>query len=151
MTPASPENQLSMLQAGDHLCLIYETEEERRNILIPFIRQGLEKNEKILYIADKTPAENIVERLLIQGFQVQPYLEKGQFQILEARDYCLTNGEFRPEDKIKKLEKAYEKALAEGYAGLRIIGEMTWVLSGIPGSGRLIEYEIKLNSFLPEK
>lgn len=32
-----------------------------------------------------------------------------------------------------------------GFSGSRACGEMTWVLRGIPGSERLLEYEVGLN------
>lgn len=46
---------------------------------------------------------------------------------------------------IKKLINETEKAISEGYPSLFITGEMTWVLKGIEGSERLIEYESRLN------
>jgi hypothetical protein len=35
----------------DHLCLIHETREEQFAAAIPFVRMGLERGEKCLYIA----------------------------------------------------------------------------------------------------
>ena len=49
---------------------------------------------------------------------------------------------------IALLRAEAERALAEGYSALRVTGEMSWVLRGLPGSERLIEYEAKLDGFL---
>jgi len=46
---------------------------------------------------------------------------------------------------ISLLITETEKAVAQGYPALRMTGEMTWVLRGLPGSERLLEYEAKLN------
>jgi hypothetical protein len=51
---------------------------------------------------------------------------------------------------IALLREETDKALAEGYAALRVTGEMTWALAGEPGSERLVEYESKLNHFFPD-
>ncbi len=48
---------------------------------------------------------------------------------------------------IETLKDAQEKALKEGYSGLRVTGEMSWSLKKIKGKRKLIEYEAKLNNF----
>jgi PAS domain-containing protein len=47
------------------------------------------------------------------------------------------------------LRAETKKAREQGYTALRVTGEMTWALRGLPGFERLIEYEIKLNEFFP--
>ena len=55
------ELRVSGLVPGDHLCHIYETEEEHRTWLMPFIRQGLKRGEKVVYIVDAhTPEEVLI-------------------------------------------------------------------------------------------
>jgi hypothetical protein len=34
------------MKPGDHACCIYDADEEHRNIITPFLRKGLEQNEK---------------------------------------------------------------------------------------------------------
>jgi len=150
------------LGPGDHLCYLYETEEEHRAVLTPFLRQGLERGEKVLYIADAHTPETILGYLRNnpstalrhgsgqgsgQGLDVKPYLARGQLVILTCDDAYLREGVFDPEGMIALLRADTERALAEGYSALRVTGEMTWALQGLPGSERLIEYEAKLNEF----
>jgi len=137
------------LKPGDHLCCIYETEEEHRAVLTPFLRQGLERGEKVIYIADERIAEAVLDYLRDDGLDPQPYLERGQLIILTRDDAYLRDGFFDPDGMIALLREETERALAEGYAALRVTGEMTWALRGLPGSGRLIDYEAKLNEFFP--
>jgi len=58
----------------------------------------------------------------------------------------LREGTFDPDRMIALLISETEKALSEGYPALRVTGEMTWVLGGLPGSDRLLEYEARLNT-----
>ena len=51
------------LAPGDHLCWVYDTEEEHRAVITPFLRQGLERGEKVLYIVDAHPAETVLAYL----------------------------------------------------------------------------------------
>jgi hypothetical protein len=43
---------LDQLGPHDHLCSIYESAEEQFAVAIPFIRIGLDRGEKCIYIAD---------------------------------------------------------------------------------------------------
>jgi len=137
------------LRPEDHLCCLYETEEEHRALLTPYLRQGLEQGEKVLYIVDAYTAETVLDYLRDDGVEVKPYLDSGQLNILTAKDAYVRDGIFNPDGMIDLLRNETERALAEGYSALRVTGEMTWALRGLPGSERLIEYEAKLNTFFP--
>jgi PAS domain S-box-containing protein len=118
-------------------------------VLTPFLRQGLERGEKVLYIVDARTAEAVIGYLQDEGLDAESYLAGGQLTILTADDAYLKQGAFDPDGMIALLRTETEQALAEGYAALRVTGEMTWALRGLPGSERLIEYEAKLNEFFP--
>ena len=137
------------LKPGDHLCQIYETEEEHRKLLTPYLIQGLRNNEKVFYIVDTHTAEVILEYLNSEGFDPNPYLDSGQFSIITRNESYVKEGNFDPDRMIELLRSETEKAIKEGYGALRVTGEMTWALRGLPGSEKLIEYEAKLNDFFP--
>jgi signal transduction histidine kinase len=145
------------LQPGDHLCFLYETEDERREVLTPFLRQGLEQGEKSLYIVASSRQHSrehakisarIVGYLRGDGLDVEPYLARRQLTFLTAAETYLRGGFFDPQSMIVWLQTETQQALIEGYSTLRVASEMNWALSGSPGSERLIEYEAKLNDFL---
>lgn len=141
------QQRLSDLQPGDHLCYIYDTEEESRALLASFVRQGLEQNEKVLYIVDSRTAEQVHNYLQDHEIEVWLYMRTGQLEILTADEEYTREGVFDPDGMISLLRKETERALDDGYFALRITGEMTWVLRELPGCERLIEYEAKLNDF----
>lgn len=138
------------LKAGDHLCCIYDTEEEHKAVLMPFLRLGLERNEKVLYIIDVRTSKVILDYLRVEGVEVEPYLESGQLGILTSSEAYLRDGVFDPDGMINLLRNEEHRALSEGYSALRVTGEMSWALKELPGSERLIEYEAKLNEFFPK-
>lgn len=137
------------LRPGDHLCCLYETEEEHRALVTPYIRQGLERNEKVFYIVDAHTSEEILAYLRSDDLDVEAYLASGQLSILTRDDSYMREGIFDPDGMISLLRSETDLALEQGYACLRVTGEMTWALRGLPGSERLIEYEAKLNDFFP--
>ncbi len=150
----SPSSEYSIrsiatLQQGDHLCCIYETEEEHQAVVTPYIIKGLEQGEKVMYIVDVHKAETILDYLRSEGIDVDGYLKSGQLSLLTSQESYVKDGVFDPESMISLLRSETEHAINEGYSALRVTGEMTWALRGPPGSERLIEYETLLNEFLP--
>ncbi len=141
---------LKELEPGDHLCCLYETEEEHRAVLTPFMRQGLEQAEKVIYVVDAGNAEFVLRYLRNNGLDVESYLAKGQLGIFTSDEAYMRDGVFDPDGMIEVLRTETERALDEGYKALRVTGEMTWALRGLPGSDQLIEYEVTLNEFFPE-
>jgi len=142
-------NSIEDIKPGHHICCIYSTEEEHKALLTPFLRQGLEHNEKVIYIVDRRTSTTVLGYLKDDGLDYHRYVEKGQLQVLSANDAYMKGGLFDPDSMISLLSRATESALSEGYAALRVTGEMSWALKGLPGSQRLIEYEAKLNDFFP--
>jgi signal transduction histidine kinase len=148
---------LTDLRPGDHLCFLYETEDERRDVLTPFLRQGLEQGEKALYIVASSQQQSgehakisatILGYLQQDGLDVEPYLTRRQLAFLTDVETYLRGGSFDPKSMIVWLQTETQQALIEGYSTLRVTSEMAWALNGPPGSRRLIEYEAKLNDVL---
>jgi len=137
------------LRSGDHACCLWETKEERLGALGPFLRQGLERGEKVLYFVDAASAEAGLGRLRDIPLDAEPYLAREQLTFRTCQDAYVQEGVFDPDEMIVLLRAETGRALDEGYSALRVIGEMTWAVRGLPGSERLIEYEAKLNGFFP--
>jgi len=136
---------------GDHLCCIYEGEQDRWPAIAAFVAQGLALNEKVLYVADDRPAENTLKYIRDEGVAVDGYYKSGQLSILSAQEAYLREETFNPSRMFALLENATNGALNEGFSGLRGTGEMSWALKSTSGFERLIEYEAKLNEFLSGK
>jgi PAS domain S-box-containing protein len=134
---------------GDHLCCLYEGEVEHQALITPLLRLGLERGEKVLCLVDSRTASMVPGYLRDEGLEIEPYLESGQLTTLIAEEAYNRNGHFDPDEWVAFLRTETERALAEGYTALRVSGEMAWVLGERSGSERLIEYESKLNTFIP--
>ena len=156
MTP-SPHERLQDLEKAidrlgihDHLCLIYRNREEQFAAVIPFMRIGLERGEKCLYIADDNTATAVIDAMRTAGLDVETAISSGSLVVASKQETYVREGFFNPDHTIAFLKQAVDEARAEGFSALRITGEMTWVLGGDPGAERLMEYEAKLNYFFPD-
>ncbi len=141
---------LKKLKPHDHLCLVYDTEEEWHSAIITFIALGLERNEKCIYVVDMHTANQICDYLREEGINVDAVEASGQLIILHETEAYTRDGIFDPDKMIALLAEETKKAISEGYSALRVTGEMSWALRGHPGSEAIIEYEAKLNmDFFP--
>ncbi|MBI1910938.1 MAG: MEDS domain-containing protein [Deltaproteobacteria bacterium] len=141
---------IEKLRIHDHLCLIYESREEQFAAVIPFIRIGLEKGEKCIYIADDNTSAQVLGEMIKGGINTDAVIKSGALSMLTKKEAYLKYGYFNADWMVQYLKKAAEGAKSAGYSALRVTGEMTWVLGNEPGSEQLIEYEAKLNYHFPE-
>jgi hypothetical protein len=134
------------LTAGEHGCGLFASEDERRAQMVPFVKEGLLNGQRLLYFLDKPTPERILGDFNAAGFSAQTLLQSGQLQILSASKLREARGGLDPQDVISKMAQSVEKAVAQGYEGLRILCDMTWALSSLLDSDRLIDFEIQLAS-----
>lgn len=149
-TQAAPSRRkLEDLKPGDHLCFFFNSDEEHVEVMTRFLALRLAAGERVIYLTDQFPPRVIMGYLRKAGLIPEPYLEKGQLQILEAAQVFLAGGIFDPEAVISWLQQETEAALAKDYPALALAAEMTWATKGRLGSERLTEFEARLNNFFP--
>ncbi|PWB50697.1 MAG: hypothetical protein C3F06_11555 [Candidatus Methanoperedenaceae archaeon] len=152
--PETPRSDLmkalSELDVHDHLCLIYENRDEQLAAVIPFIRMGLERGEQCVYIIDENTRQVVLEAMRKDGIDVDSAIKSGALKVLTKREVYLRDGYFDPDSMIRFLKDAVDSAKKAGFSALRVTGEMTWALGNESGVDLLIEYEAKLNYFIPK-
>ncbi len=144
-------SSISALGSGDHVACIYESEEEHRQVMTPFIRSGLERKEKVLYITDVRKEDCILEYLVDDGINAERYVKLGQLAFASASETYLQDGFFDPDGMLALAQAETDRALEEGYSGMRYTSEPTWILREPPGSDRFMEYEARLNEFFHKR
>ena len=136
--------------AGTHMCLIYNDEKERLNVIEKFIGAGIQVGEKVCYFTDQMLPEYFKNWLAKQGIQGEENESRQQLSIYSSNDAYCPAGIFVPEDMLNKLKTVYLQSREEGFPNVRVSGEMEWAVKGVPGSDRLLEYEAKINNIVAE-
>lgn len=145
LSPSSLSKNLQFPETC-HVCLIYDDDEQRRKIVSEYLATGLQQGEVVRYFSDRTPPETIKYWLTDLGIDVEQAEKDNSFGIFGAETAYCPEGHFDPEVMINNSLKRYDTAKVAGYKGSRACGEMSWALKEIPGSDRLIEYEVLLNT-----
>lgn len=139
------------LQPGDHVCCIFDTDEQHGSLLFPYLLTGISENDKFVYIADKHAVDSFLVCLKEQHPDSVPRLESGQVSALTPEESYMKHGSFHPGEMLEFLGSEAQKAIERGYRALRVAIEMTWALEDVPGSERLIEFESQLNEFMRDR
>ncbi|WP_254537771.1 MEDS domain-containing protein [Halomarina litorea] len=149
---APHDSQTSPSGPTNHLALVFETPREQLAGVIPFVRAGLNRGERVMYVAHETPRDSLLTSFREAGIDVDAALEADDLSV-HSTDEQYDGGTFDPDAMISFLDETARAAVHDdGYDGLRITGEMTWALEADESTlAHLVEYEGKLNDFYPDK
>ncbi|MBN1323649.1 MAG: PAS domain S-box protein [Methanotrichaceae archaeon] len=142
------EWSLASLKPGDHICQIYNSFQEWRATVVPFVASGLRRGEMCLYIQGKESPGDLRELLEDEGMDPKAAEDSGQLVILDCQEAYLGDGDFDPLRTIALFISFAERAIAEGYPALRISGEMSSPFQSAPSRQRFLDYESKLDKEL---
>ena len=65
------------INPGDHLILIYENADELFAFAVPFIKDGLAKSERCIYVADDLTAAQVTTAFTEGGIDVDREVKRG--------------------------------------------------------------------------
>ena len=141
---------LERLGPHDHLCSIYESPEDHYAVAIPFIRIGLDRGEKCIYIADDGTVSDVRQAMESEGIDVDRATASKALVLATKEQAYLEHGSFDPDWMFTFWKEATQLAMSEGFSALRATGETEWVLRGGRGLERWMEYESRLTHTLSE-
>ena len=145
---SSLTRHLSVLGRGDHACLVYETEREQLETVVPFIKEGLGRNEQCSYVVHEHTAEEASALFASAGIDVRREQRRGALNFSTSRETYLPSGRFDADERLGLLSESARQAIASGFSGLRSVGEMGWTACAEPGCERSAEYESRLNGLV---
>jgi hypothetical protein len=137
-----------MFKQGDHICVLYESEDEQLAVAAEYLAHGLRQGERCLYVADSREALDRFRVALAEaGIDAAAMVARGALLERTKAEAHLVDGRFDSERMLGLLDDAVEAALNDGFAGLRTCGDMSWLLDDVPGSEQVVEYEALLTQF----
>src|ERR1700754_2564408 len=141
---------LEQLGPHDLFCSIYESPEEHYAVAIPFMRIGLDRGEKCIYIADDVMVGDVRQAMESEGIDVERAIASNALVLSTKEQAYLEHGSFDPAWMFTFWKEATQLALSEGFSAVRATGETEWVLRGGRGLERWMEYESRLTHTLSE-
>lgn len=139
------------LESGDHACLTFSDVDERLDIVAAFVRDGLERGDKVVCLTDALEPAELSAELSERGLPIEASTCSGQFEAAPSVSAYVVGGVFDPARVISGLRTRIDGALAEGYPGLRISADMVWALRPVSGLEQLLTFEVQFNELLASR
>jgi MEDS: MEthanogen/methylotroph, DcmR Sensory domain len=136
------------LRPGDHLCLFYEKDpREQMPALVPFIQDGLSRDEQFVYIADDQTVEELQDQLQQNGVNVGKECDRGALKLWTRREWRQP-GDLSSEKKSLQVLELVNEASRAGFKGTRFAVEMTWAIGPDISANDLEHWEATINTIL---
>jgi signal transduction histidine kinase len=113
---------------GTHFFLFHETPDDLIDACIPYFRAGLESGELCVWVIDHPLREEEVRYRLrdaISGFD--RYFDNRSIEIVRGREWYMTGNELDLERVTRGWKQKMERALNDGYTGLRLSADTAWL------------------------
>ncbi|TYL38601.1 histidine kinase [Natronococcus pandeyae] len=145
-----PVESLNGDSCNDHFALIYESTADQFAAAVPFIRQGLERGERCLYVVGENSEASVRAALEAGGVDVVAAVESGALSFETIQDTYLGDGGFDAERMMSLYADYIEDATAE-YEAFRLAAEMTWILEADVTVEECMEYESEVNDLFDDE
>lgn len=144
--PKESDKALLDLPWGSHVCQFYETKQDQLDMLVPYFKQGLERNEACAWLVGDLTVDEARNALAAAVPDLADRMAKGQMQIVHyAEFYTDPNGTVKaPEQLSYQFAALGAAAKADGFEGLRASGSVAWV-NDAASMSRFMAYETRVN------
>lgn len=147
------ENLLDRVNWGTHFCFLYKTKQDLLDLLIPYFKLGLENNEFCIWITSKNLSTSEAEKALEEA--IPNFIKLQNHIIICPYDawYVLKNNvskekTFDLDEVLKSWVENLNKALIEGFEGIRITGDLDWIKK--KDLEKFVRYEIQKNDIISD-
>jgi anti-anti-sigma regulatory factor len=137
---ADASAQITELTVDDHACLTFGEAEELFDLTAAFVRHGLARGLKVMWLSDTGPGPAVTE-LTRRGIAVEPAMDAGRMTAAGCEGRLLTGQVFSADAAIGWLTRQLASSRELGFPGLRIAVDMSWALRPVTGIEQLPEFE----------
>jgi hypothetical protein len=133
-------------EPGDHICGVFSGEQERDQVLIPFLKAGLASGDKCICVIDGTVPGEIVATL---GLADEAATASRQLEVISASQMYLRSGRFSADEVIGIWKATISDAMYAGQFDV-VRAVETWSLREVlPDLTELLTLESEMNRYLP--
>jgi hypothetical protein len=139
------------LKRGDHLCAFYEGSEEKDPFISRFTIEGLKQKERVVIISGGDSQKSLPPTLSREGFDVPSLMRDKELVFQTPQETFHRIEPLRSWDIIEMLGQFSLDAVRDGFSGLRLGGESSWLLEEKVDIEKWLDYEREAGSGLSRK
>lgn len=127
-----------------HISLFFRDEEEKWQMLRPYLVDHLNSGSPAIYLQHHTSSELLMQQLHAEGLPLDKLIARGLLRVLPPSQTYLLPGNFSAQWMLEFLEMTIQAALEAGHKRILMTGELTSI-QGAPGVEEMAHYEAMLN------
>ena len=138
---------LAGFQLGEvrHVCAFFANNDEEYRVLLPFIKEGLERGDKAIQVVNPQQRDEHLRRLDAAGIDSAAAQQGGQLEIKINTEAYLRDGKFDQDRMLETFEELASGNEAGGFPLSRIVCRMDWVVGDRSRLQNVIEFESRVN------
>lgn len=140
-------NSLRSIDIHDHVAIVYESQQKKVEVLAEMVRIGLERNERCVLAT--VEGKDMADNLRRAGIDVDRASANGALIIEDCDKTLLESRIFDPEAAIERFKGSIDRALDEGFAGLRSFNS-SFLPAAFINLDLLLDFESKMGQVASE-
>jgi hypothetical protein len=134
---------------GLHMCHFFPTRQELIDGLVPYFEAGIDNNEQCIWVTSSPlPAQDVLIEIS-SSEKLMRAVRSGQLRVFEAVEWYGEPEAFDGEQVLQRWLETEQSALADGFQGLRITRNTSFVTRA--RWSQLMEYERKLHGWIKDR
>jgi hypothetical protein len=121
----SPPVAGSDVRHSSHVCLPFETNDEKHEATVAFIHEGLSRGARCMFLGTKDDFDELGRSLEDLGICTRRATARGALQYRTVEEVYLYGGIFDPPRALDHTDALIDAALVDGFSGLRMTAELT--------------------------
>ncbi len=129
---------------GGHSCLPFETDGEKHEAVALFMHEGLSRGARCLFVGTPEDFGQLRTDLELLGICSQKAIARTALTFATAEEVYLEGGAFDGNRTLARYDDRVDRALAEGFCGLRATAELSTLPDDIEWR-KIVHYEAQFN------
>ena len=127
-----------------HACAFFHSDDQFYKVMLPFIREGFTAGDRAVHIVDPAKRERHLETLSAAGVDAERSQDTRQLEVRRWEEAYLREGHFDQDAMLALIQEVLEEGRRQAFPMTRLVANMEWALEDVPGVGRLIDFENRL-------
>jgi|GEM_PF-1286507 len=153
MDHQDPDRIVDLREArlGDHICVGYDDDRFFRRTATEFFAAGIEASERVGFFAPPPKLAELTAWLSASGIDVNRLASRGQIVLGDVSAAYLPDGAFDPKRRIESFSASIDEALADGFTGFRVIGDVASIMDRQDVRAEWLSYELRADLLAARK
>src|ERR1700691_2480344 len=139
----------SQLGEVRHVCAFFNNDDEEYRVLLPFIKEGIERGDKAVHVVNPQQRPDHLQRLAAAGIDAAAAEQSGQFELKINTEAYLRDGRFDQDRMLAAFEEFASGNAKSGFPLSRLCCRMDWMVGERSYVDEVVEIESRVNDVWP--